>query len=123
MKPDSFLRRRLAAFGYAFAGIRLLLTTQVHAWIHLAATVAVVVAGFALEVSRIEWGLLIMAIGTVWTAEGINTAIEFTVDLASPEHHKLAGQAKDVAAGAVLLAALAAAGIGAIVFLPKLVAL
>jgi diacylglycerol kinase (ATP) len=59
----------------------------------------------------------------VLTAEGLNTALEFLTDLVSPEYQPLAEKAKDVAAGAVLVASLAAGVIGAIIFLPKLAAL
>jgi diacylglycerol kinase (ATP) len=66
-----------------------------------------------------EWCGVVAAIGLVWTAEGLNTALEFLTDLVSPEYHELAGRAKDVAAGAVLSASIAAGVIGAIIFLPK----
>jgi diacylglycerol kinase len=105
---------------FAVHGICTLLRTQPNARIHLVATVVVVSAGFALSVSATEWCLLVLAMGLVWTAEALNTAIEFVVDLISPEQHVLAGQAKDVAAGATLLAAIAAAIIGAIVFVPRI---
>ncbi len=111
------------SFAYALRGIGTLLRTQTNARIHLAATVVVIGAGFGLEISRMEWALVVAAIGLVWTAEGLNTAIEAAVDLVSPEQHPLAGRAKDVAAGAVLLAALAAAVIGVLVFGPRLLAL
>ena len=82
------------------------------------ATVVVVGCGFLFEVSRVDWLALVLAIALVWVAEAINTAIEFLTDLASPEYHPLAGKAKDVAAGAVLLAAIAAIAIAVIVFAP-----
>ena len=69
---------------------------------------------------RLEWCAIVAAIGLVWTAEGLNTALEALTDLVSPGEHPLAGRAKDMAAGAVLCAAIAAAIIGAIIFLPKL---
>jgi diacylglycerol kinase (ATP) len=64
-----------------------------------------------------------LAIVSVWTAEALNTAFEFLTDVASPSFHPIAGQAKDVAAGAVLLAAVGAVIIGALVFGPKVVSL
>jgi diacylglycerol kinase (ATP) len=87
------------------------------------ATVVVLVAGWFFEISRLEWCAVLAAIGLVLTAEGINTAIEAVVDLASPEQHLLAGRAKDVAAGAVLIAAVVAAVIGLLVFGPRVLAL
>ena len=118
---NGFLHRRLASFGYAFRGVRVLFRTQVHAWVHLVATVVVVTAGVICSVTTIEWALLALTIGLVWTAEALNTAIEFVVDLASPEYHELAGRAKDVAAAAVLLAAVTSACIAVAVFGPRFV--
>ena len=115
--------RLVASFGYAFQGIVALLRSQANARIHFAATVAVVVAGFYFGITRLEWCALVAAIGIVWTAEGLNTAIECIVDLVSPGQHPLAGRAKDIAAGAVLIAALIAAIIGALVFIPHLSAI
>jgi len=83
----------------------------------------VLAAGWFFGITRIEWCAVVAAIGLVVTAEGVNTAIEAVVDLASPEQHPLAGRAKDVAAGAVLLAAVTAAVIGLLVFGPRLLAL
>jgi diacylglycerol kinase len=103
--------------------VLVLLRTQANARIHAAATILVVVAGFVSGISRMEWCAVVGAIGLVFTAEGLNTAIEAVVDLASPERHPLAERAKDVAAGAVLLAALTAALIGLLIFGPRVLAL
>ena len=113
-----YLKQRVKSFGYAFKGIGTLVRTQPHARIHAMATVVVVGCGFLFEVTRIDWLALVLAIALVWVAEAVNTAIEFLTDLASPEYHPLAGKAKDVAAGAVLLAAIAAIAIAVIVFAP-----
>lgn len=113
-----YLEKRVRSFGYAFKGIATLIKTQPNAQIHAVATVLVIGGGFLLEVNRNDWLALTIAIGMVWVAEAVNTAIEFLTDLASPDHHPLAGKAKDVAAGAVLLAAIAAIVIAAIVFVP-----
>lgn len=114
------LGERLASFRFALAGLATLLREQHNTRIHLAATIAVVVLGFALEVSRGEWMALVIAIALVWMAEAFNTAVEYLSDAAVPEQHPLIGKAKDVAAAGVLLAAAAAALIGALVFLPYL---
>ena len=82
-----------------------------------------VAAGFWFGISRGEWCAVIAAIGLVWTAEGLNTALEAVVDLVSPDQHPLAGRAKDVAAGAVLCAAISALVIGLLIFGPRLCAL
>jgi len=112
---------RVRSFSSAFNGIGILVRTQQNAWLHCVATAAVVVAGIALRVSRSEWLWLILAISTVWTAEALNTSLEFLTDLASPAVHPLAGKAKDVAAGAVLISAIGAACIAVAVFGPHLV--
>ncbi len=101
----------------------MLLRTQTNARIHLAATVVVIGAGVGFEISRIEWVAVVIAIGLVGAAEGLNSAIEAAVDLTSPEHHPTAGRAKDLAAGGVLIAALAAVVVGVLVFGPRLLAL
>jgi diacylglycerol kinase (ATP) len=101
----------------------MLVRTQANARIHLAATVVVVAAGFLCRLSGGEWMAIVAAIGLVWTTEGLNTAIEAVVDLVSPEYHPLAGRAKDIAAGAVLLAAIAAAIIGVLVFGPRVLSM
>lgn len=119
MSVRDYLHTRKRSFGYAFKGIATLFRSQAHAKIHLVATLMVVAAGLLLKVSLPEWALLALAITIVWVAEGVNTAIEFVVDLASPEHHDLAGKAKDVAAGAVLLASIGAAAIAVLVLGPR----
>lgn len=116
----TWLRSRLASFSYAFIGVAVLLRTQIHAKIHFAATIFVIVLGWYYNVSRLEWIALCGAIGLVWVTEALNTAIEFVVDLVHPKWHEDAGKIKDVAAGAVLLAAFTALAIGILVFSPYL---
>lgn len=112
---------RLRSFGYAISGIRVMLRTEHNAWIHLLATACVCFLGFLLGVSASEWCLLVLAITCVWVAEAMNTAFEFLADVASPEFHPLVEKAKDVAAGAVLLAAIGAAVVGFLVLGPRLI--
>lgn len=97
-----------------------MLCTQHNAWIHSAATFAVLAAGVVFRVSAVDWCLLTLATMAVWTAEALNTAFEFLTDVASPSFHPLAEKAKDVAAGAVLITACGAAVVGLIVFGPHL---
>jgi diacylglycerol kinase (ATP) len=85
--------------------------------------VAVVATGLLLGVSRLEWGLLVLAMVVVWTAEIVNTALEFLGDATTADRHPLVAAAKDAAAGAVLVAAVGAALIGALVLAPRLAAL
>lgn len=122
-EKDLSWRARYRTFLHAARGLAILLRTQWNARIHLACALVVVAVSFWLGLSAIEWSLIVFAIGFVWVTEALNTAIEFLVDLASPEIHPLAGKAKDVAAGAVLAAALVAVVIGLIVLGPKVLAL
>jgi diacylglycerol kinase (ATP) len=114
---------RVSSFRHAFTGIRVLLESQHNAWIHGAASVAVVIAAAFFGLSRLEWCLVVLAIALVWVAEGVNTALELLADATSPEHHPLVGRAKDVAAGAVLISALGSAVVGVLIFGPRLVSL
>jgi diacylglycerol kinase (ATP) len=110
-----------SSFRYAFAGLRYLLWTQRNAKIHTALGLLAIALGVALEIDRYEWLALTLTIAIVLAAEGVNTAIEAAVDLASPAYHPLAKIAKDVGAGTVLLTAVAAVIVGMLVFLPHLI--
>lgn len=94
--------------------------TQHNAWIHLGVSVVVVVTGALFGLSGLEWAIIVLAIVGVWSAEALNTAVELLADAVSPDHHPLIGQAKDVAAGAVLVVALGATVVGLVVFGPHL---
>lgn len=109
---------RVKSFGYALRGLGFVLRTQHNAWIHLAVAVVVAVAGVALKLSAADWRWIVLAIALVWIAEIVNTAFEHLCDVVQPEFHVSVKAAKDVAAGAVLIAAIAAAIIGAMVFAP-----
>ena len=111
---------RLASFGHAFRGLGLFVS-QPNARIHCAAATAVVAMAAWLGVSALEWVALTMAIALVMAAEALNTAIEHVVDLASPEWHPLARDAKDVAAAAVLICSIGAAVVGLLVFVPHFI--
>lgn len=113
----------VASFHFAFAGLRYLLWTQRNAKIHTAIGVVAIALGFLLQIDRYEWLTLMLTIAIVLAAEGVNTAIEAVVDLASPDYHPLAKIAKDVGAGTVLLTAFAAVIVGLVLFLPHLLPL
>jgi diacylglycerol kinase (ATP) len=112
------LRERAFSFRHAWRGIVLIVRTQHNAWIHLVATVGVVIAGRWTRLSWVEWAALVLAIGLVWVAEALNSAVEFLADEVSLEKRERIGQAKDAGAGAVLLAAISAAVVGLIIFVP-----
>jgi diacylglycerol kinase (ATP) len=115
-----FFVTRARSFRFALDGWWYVIRTQRNAWIHALASVLVVLFAFFLRVSLIDWAVLMLAIGMVWMAEFINTAIEVVVDLASPQQHPLAKIGKDVGAAAVLIAAFASAVIGFIILGPPL---
>ena len=118
-EPKKFSPKdRLASFGNAFRGIRNMCATQHNAWLHATATSIVFSAGVVFRLSNLEWCCLILCFMAVWTTEALNTAVELVIDLVSPEYHPLAGKAKDVAAGAVLIAAIGSLIVGALVFAP-----
>lgn len=117
------LRKRIKSFGYAFKGIATLFSSQPNARIHATVLSLVILAGFYFKIDRTEWLTIVLISALVLSAEAMNTAVEFVVDLVSPNYHLLAGKAKDVAAAAVLLAAFGAVIIGLIIFLPKITAL
>jgi diacylglycerol kinase len=111
---------RLRSFGYAFSGIGTLIRSQPNARVHAAATAIVMVGGFLLGLSRLEWCVVVLTVAAVWTAEALNTALECLADAASPEFHPLVKKAKDVAAGGVLVTALGSVVVGLLVFGPRL---
>lgn len=121
MKNEGFtFRKRIRSFRYAFNGIRLLITKEHNAWIHCFAAISVVIAGAILGLSRMEWVAVVIVIGAVLAAEAVNSSIEALADLVSPEYNEAIKRTKDLAAGAVLLTAIAAAIVGLIIFIPKI---
>ena len=121
--PPAPPRRRhglLASFAFALAGIGYLFRTQRNARIHLAIATIVCLLAAWLRVARVEWAILILTIACVLILEGLNTALEAVVDLASPQIHPLAKIAKDVTAGMVLIAAIAAVIVGLLILGPPL---
>ena len=112
---------RLRSVFFAVRGIKLMLRSQHNAWVHLFATLLVAAAGLFFGLSGAEWCCIVMATVVVWTAEALNTAFEFLCDVASPDFHPVVEKSKDVAAGAVLMAAMGAILVGIIVFFPKIV--
>src|SRR5687767_8563804 len=110
----------LRSFRFAFAGLGYLLRTQRNARIHvILGAIACALAAW-LRVSRVEWAVLVFTIALVLILEGLNTAVEAAIDLASPEIHPLAKAAKDLAAGMVLVAAIASVAVGLLILAPPL---
>lgn len=97
--------------------------SQANARIHLLATIVVTGAGFLLEVDRMEWVALVLCMAGVWTSEAMNTAIEYLTDLVSPDFNPIAGKVKDIAAGGVLLFAIATVIVAGLIFIPRIIPL
>ena len=116
-------RQRMLSFKYAFNGIFLMLKNEHNAWIHAFAAVFAVSAGFYFGITKQEWIAVVLTIAMVFAAEAFNSAIEVLVDKISPGYDETAGKIKDLAAGAVLITAIAAAITGLIVFVPHLIKL
>ncbi len=119
-KKKFSLIARLKSTNHAWRGIGILFKTSHNAQFGLVMSLFVVYLGFTFAISNIEWMFLVFAIGLVFVAEALNSAIEIDMDLTSPEYHPYARDTKDVAAGAVLLSVIMAVIIGAVIFLPKL---
>jgi len=117
-----FLAARLRSFGFALHGLGYALKTQGNMRMHLLAALLVGALGWGVGVSRMEWAALVVAIGLVMLAELLNSAIETLCDHVEPDRAEAIRHTKDMAAGAVLVAAMVAALIGGLVFYPYLTA-
>jgi len=115
-----FIKKRADSFKYAFKGLYWLIKTQGNFQFHIFALCCVTVAGLYFNLTVYEWLAIIICYGLVLMAEGFNSSIEEVINFISPEFNTKAGLIKDVAAAAVLLAAIAAAAVGALIFLPKI---
>ena len=119
MKPKSHHpAARLSSFGHAIRGIGSLIRQEPNARLHAVATAAVVALGFIRHITRAEWLALVIVIALVWIAEALNTCVEILCDLwCKGEYHPQVKIIKDIAAAAVIIAALCAAVTGVIIFL------
>lgn len=114
------LAERFRSFSFAFTGLATLVRTEHNARLHMVATLAVIILGFAFHLSVNEWLWLILAICWVWFAEAINSAIERLADAVTLERNPQIGAAKDIAAAAVLISSIAALIIGVLIFAPHI---
>ena len=112
------LHKRLKSFTYAWKGVCSFLSKEHIAWMYFAFFFVVTIAGSGCEITRTEWLVILLCFAMVLAAEAFNTAIERLVNLVSPDYHPIAGDVKDIAAGAVLICAIFAALIGLIIFVP-----
>lgn len=120
---DSYLRGRIRSLKFAIKGLWLLITTEDSIKAQLFIGLLAVLAGFYFDISNIEWMIQLIIIGMVLIAEASNTAIEKMADFIHPEYHKKIGFIKDIAAGSPAFAALFAAIIAAIIYVPKILVL
>jgi diacylglycerol kinase len=119
-RPLVIFKALVRSFGFALAGIGFLLRTQRNARIHVVVGAAACGLGGWLHISRVEWAVIVFTIALVLILEGLNTAVEAAIDLASPQIHPLAKAAKDLAAGMVLIAAVASVAVGLLILGPPL---
>ena len=110
---------RLKSFQYAFEGLLQFFKTEHNAWLHLLASVVVIILALVVGVSQTEAIALVIAVALVWITEMLNTCIEKAMDFIAEEYHPKIRIIKDISAGAVMVAAMAALLIGFFVFIPK----
>ena len=121
MKSEKFsFRKRLKSFKYAFQGLKILLLEEHNSRIHLSVAILVIIAGFLLKISLMEWALLAIVIGSVFISELFNSALENLANQLSPGQSENIGKAKDLAAAAVLVSVFTAILTACVIFLPKI---
>ena len=123
MKEKFSIKKRIQSFGYALNGLKILITEEHNARIHLVVSVIVIILGFAFGISLSEWISICLCIGLVIVTETINSAIENLADFVSPAKNELIKKVKDLSAFAVLFSAVIAVITGLIIFLPKITGL
>ena len=122
-KKKYSIKRFFKSFYYAFQCIVQVLKTEQNFLIDIIVAIIAIALGYFLKLSLIEFAIVILAIGLVISLELINTAIEYTIDMAMPQIHPLAKSAKDISGAAVLFSAIVSIIIGLIIYLPKIISL
>ena len=115
------IRKRLASFKYAFSGLGSLIKHEHNARLHLLAALLIIAMGFIMDISRVEWMILVIIIAMVFITEILNSAVESLADYVSPEYSEIIKRVKDYCAAAVLIAAITSVIAGLIIFLPKVI--
>jgi diacylglycerol kinase (ATP) len=122
MNRQSFsISGRIRSFGFALNGLRILFREEHNARVHLLGAALALLAGWFFQLSSMEWMALLVCIALVFMLEIINSVLERLADVVSPGIHPLIGQAKDLSAAAVLVAALLSVAVGSILFIPKII--
>lgn len=114
------LKKLIRSFSYAISGFAFAFRNHFNLRVHVMIMFVVILASFILRLSPTEWCIILLCIGSVIAAELVNTSLEVTVDISSPQVNEKAGQAKDIAAASVVMVAFISGIIGLIVFLPKI---
>ena len=117
---NTFLGKRIRGGGYALKGALLLLRHEASIQVQFVISILVCIAGWYFDITRTEWMFQFVAIGMVMSAEGLNSAIEAMADFVHPDFHNKIGHIKDIAAGAVFIAALIAIVIAGFIYIPYL---
>lgn len=118
-KDNSFIKGRFKSVGFAVKGAFKLITTEHSVMVQSSLAVLMIIAGFYFGISREEWMMQILAFGLVLSVEALNTAVEKIADFIHPEFHNKIGFIKDIAAGGVMFAAMAAVAVGLLIYVPK----
>ncbi len=119
-KDNTFFSGRLKSIGFAVKGAIKLITTEHSVMVQSSLAVLMIFAGFYFDISREEWMMQILAFGLVLGIESLNTAVEKVADFIHPEYHEKIGFIKEIAAGAVMFAAMAAIAVGLLIYVPKI---
>ena len=117
------MNRRIKSFQYAIQGLILVVRSEINMRIHIFSAILVLIAGYFLQISMTEWALVFLCFAMVFAAEIGNTVVEKYLNAYHPEHSKIVGDLKDMAAAAVLVIAIFAALIGLMIFIPKIIPL
>lgn len=123
MSFTKFLAGRWKAIGYAFKGALILLRTEASIQVQTAIAIIITIAGFYFEITATEWIAQTLCIGLIMGLEGMNTTAEAIADFIHPDFHKKIGHIKDIAAGAVVMTAIASTIVGLIIYVPYIKAL
>ncbi|WP_324218858.1 diacylglycerol kinase family protein [Flavobacterium sp.] len=118
-KDSTFFAGRLKSINFAFKGAVKLITTEHSIMVQFLLAILLTIAGFYFNITATEWMFQTLAIGLVLGVESLNTAVEKMADFIHPNYHERIGFIKDIAAGAVFFAAMAAIAIGLIIYVPK----
>lgn len=118
-KDNTFLSGRLKSVTFAVKGAIKLIATEHSIMVQFSLAILMTIAGFYFNITKTEWLFQILSIGLVMSIEGLNTAVEKVADFIHPDYHERIGFIKDIAAGAVLFAAITAIIIGLIIYTPK----